>query len=160
MSVPVSSIQDDHLASPFNRILTAVDGSAASLRAARVAIEMAAVHHLPLAALYVIDEKAVADMASASGESVEQTRTQLEEKGWRYLEHVARMAKNHGVNCERIMREGLPYRQIADVVRDLGVDLIVIGRRGLQSSRRAFLGSVTERAIEYAPCSVLVVKSE
>jgi nucleotide-binding universal stress UspA family protein len=120
---------------------------------------MASVHELPLTALYVIDEKTVADVAAASGEPVDQVRGQLEEKGWHYLQHVTRMAKNHGVDCERLMRDGLVHRQIADVVRDLGVDLIVIGRGGHQNSGRGSMGSVSEHVIEYSPCSVLVIKS-
>ncbi|MGC9348798.1 MAG: universal stress protein [Anaerolineae bacterium] len=160
MSVPISSSEDDRRLSPFGRILVAIDGSEASLRAARVAIQMAAVHSLPLTTLYVIDETVIGDITAASGESTDQVRRQLEEKGWHYLEYVSHIARNHGVTCRRLMREGLPHGQIADVVWDFDIDLLVIGRKGLQSSRRAFLDSVTERAIEYAPCSVLIVKSE
>jgi nucleotide-binding universal stress UspA family protein len=159
MNASLSPVDQDHTLSPFRRILVPIDGSSASLRAGQVAIQMAAVHSLPITLLYVVDEKTIREVVASSGDAMEGVRRRLEEKGWHYLEHVARMAKNQGLTCERLMREGVPQGQIADVVREYDIDLVVIGRKGLQSSRRAFIGSVTERVIEYAPCSVLVIKS-
>ena len=120
---------------------------------------MAAFHALPIVAVYVIDDRTVAEVAAVSGETTERVRRKLEAKGWRYLEHVARIAKNHNVECSRIVREGVPHRQIADIVRDNGVDLIVLGQSNRHSSRRTYLGSTTEHVIEYVPCSVLIIKS-
>ncbi|MGC9469307.1 MAG: universal stress protein [Anaerolineae bacterium] len=146
--------------SPFTKILVPVDGSGASVRAARVAIDMASVHHLPTILLYVVDDKNVQEMARQSGESEESVRRQLESKGWSYLEHVTQLAKNHGVSCDRLVRKGIVHAQISNVVRTEGVDLVVIGSRERQKSRRAFIGSLTEYVIEYVPCSVLVVKPD
>ena len=162
MEVPISSEGGNQYASasasPFSRILVPIDGSDASINAAHVAVRMAAVHSLPIIAVYVIDDKSVDEMVSMSGESVENVRRQLESKGRRYLDHVASIAKRFGVQCTRVVRRGIPHAQIADIVRDRGIDLVVLGRAQPQSARRAFIGSTTEHVIDYVPCSVMVVK--
>jgi nucleotide-binding universal stress UspA family protein len=145
---------------PFAKILVPVDGSEASIRAARVAIDMASVHQLPLIVLYVVDDQGIQRMVRVSGRSEETIRRQMESKGWSYLEHVAEMARSHGVHCDKMIRRGVVHAQITDVVRARGVDLVVIGSRERQRSQRAFIGSLTEHVIEYVPCSVLVVKPD
>ncbi len=54
--------------SPFSRILVPIDGSDASLRAATVAIRMAAVHALPMLAIYVVDVASLDQVGAASRE--------------------------------------------------------------------------------------------
>jgi nucleotide-binding universal stress UspA family protein len=44
--------------------------------------------------------------------------------------------------------------------KDLDVDLIVIGTRGLTGLKHVLLGSVAERTLRLAPCPVLAVKAE
>ena len=95
-----------------------------------------------------------------AGHSTESVRRQLESKGYGYLEHIARMAIDYGVECERVVRQGVPHLQIDEVVRTHRIDLVVMGETRHESSRRALLGGVTEHVIEYVPCSVLVVKPE
>lgn len=146
--------------SPFTRILVPIDGSDASIQAMRTAANMAAVHRLPVIALYVIADKTVDEMMAVTGDSEDAVRRQLEEKGWSYLEHAERIARSYGVTCERMVRRGIPHSQVADVVEDQGADLVVLGEARRQISRRALLGSFTEHVIEYVPCSVLVVKSD
>jgi nucleotide-binding universal stress UspA family protein len=150
---------DEHL-SPFTRILVPIDGSDASVHAARLAIRMAAIHSLPVVVLYVIHDRTVEEMAAVSGNAAETIRRQLEVQGYSYLEHIARIAKDYGVACERVVRKGVAHTQIADIVREHGIDLVVIGEARRESSRRAFLSGVAEHVIEYVPCSVLVVKSQ
>jgi nucleotide-binding universal stress UspA family protein len=42
--------------------------------------------------------------------------------------------------------------------RDAGIDLIVMGTHGRTGLERLLMGSVAERVLREAPCSVLVVK--
>jgi nucleotide-binding universal stress UspA family protein len=37
-------------------------------------------------------------------------------------------------------------------------DLVVVGSRGLGAVRRLLLGSVSEKVLQHAPCSVMIVK--
>jgi nucleotide-binding universal stress UspA family protein len=47
---------------------------------------------------------------------------------------------------------------IADRARSLGADLVVVGTHGHTGLKHVLLGSVAERTVEYAPCSVWTVK--
>lgn len=145
--------------SPFGHILVPVDGSDASLEAFQKAIRMAAVHRLPVAVLYVVDDRAVSELAGSTGRTSDVVRRQMETKGWQYLEHVAQIAETSGVSCERLVRRGIPHSQIAGVADELGADLIVMGEHRPRNARRPLAGSLTERVIEYASCSVLVVRA-
>jgi universal stress protein A len=47
---------------------------------------------------------------------------------------------------------------IARVAEEVGADLLVVGTRGHSGLKHILMGSVAERTIREAPCSVLVVK--
>jgi len=49
---------------------------------------------------------------------------------------------------------------IASTAESVGADLIVIGTRGLTGLKHVLLGSVAERTLRAAPCSVLTVKTD
>ncbi|HZE20428.1 MAG TPA: universal stress protein [Desulfobaccales bacterium] len=53
-----------------------------------------------------------------------------------------------------------PAHEIVQVAKDEAADLIVIGSRGLSGKTLSFLGSTASQVVAYAPCSVLVVKSQ
>jgi nucleotide-binding universal stress UspA family protein len=53
---------------------------------------------------------------------------------------------------------GAPERVITQHAKDENIDLIVMGTRGLGAVEHLLLGSVAERTVRGAPCSVLVVE--
>ena len=48
---------------------------------------------------------------------------------------------------------------IVDLAEELGADLIIMGTRGHTGLKHVLLGSVAERTLRHAPCSVLAVKA-
>ncbi|XP_010427062.1 PREDICTED: universal stress protein PHOS32 [Camelina sativa] len=48
--------------------------------------------------------------------------------------------------------------KLVDAVKDLKLDSIVMGSRGLSALRRIIMGSVSSFVIQHAPCPVTVVK--
>ena len=66
--------------------------------------------------------------------------------------------KGAGLAHQSHQRIGEPGPTIAEVARELGCDMIVMGARGLGSNAAALLGSVAQSAIEHAAVPVLVVK--
>ena len=58
------------------------------------------------------------------------------------------------VDC--VVRTGVPAREILAAAKT--ADLVVLGARGLGPVDRLLLGSVSERVLHHAPCSVLIVK--
>jgi nucleotide-binding universal stress UspA family protein len=54
---------------------------------------------------------------------------------------------------------GIRRRPIIEYARGHGVDLIVMGHRGMSNLQRFFVGSVADRVVDHAPCMVLVVRA-
>ena len=74
------------------------------------------------------------------------------------LEELRQKVAADGVEAAAHMREGTAAEAISSAANDLGVDLIVMGTRGLTGLKHVLLGSVAERTIRVAPCPVLTVK--
>jgi nucleotide-binding universal stress UspA family protein len=75
------------------------------------------------------------------------------------LERVAGEAHAMGIEAECYARKGEPAEAILDVAEEQRADLIVVGSRGMHSSRRFLLGSVPDKVSHHAPCSVLIVRT-
>jgi len=54
--------------------------------------------------------------------------------------------------------EDQPHDQIVRYAESLEADIIIIGSKERRGINRILKGSVAERAIEYAPCPVLVIR--
>lgn len=65
---------------------------------------------------------------------------------------------NPRIPVSHVLLEGDPASEIARYAADAGVDVIVIGTHGRTGVDRLVMGSVAERVMRQAPCSVLVVK--
>jgi universal stress protein A len=62
---------------------------------------------------------------------------------------------------ETLFAVGSAWNEIVTAAeKDKLVDLIVIGTHGRTGIKRLFMGSVAEKVIRHAPCSVLVVRSQ
>jgi nucleotide-binding universal stress UspA family protein len=140
----------------FTHILVPTDGSESSIHAGHLAFQLASTHNARITLLYVVDSAIVEEIAGATARSTETMYRDLESKGQRYLDYLARLARDRNLEATEVIRHGIPHGEIADLARERGVDLIVIGRVGCRGTR-CLLGRVAERVIEYAPCPVLVV---
>ena len=89
-----------------------------------------------------------------SDEVVAKLRARAEE----LLEGASEPLEHAEVAFERHLHQGLPSEVVAREAERLGSDLIVMGTRGHTGLKHVFLGSVTERTVRIAPCSVLTTK--
>ncbi|MBA4066364.1 MAG: universal stress protein [Isosphaera sp.] len=62
------------------------------------------------------------------------------------------------IPVRHVLLEGDPATEIARYAADAGIDVVVIGTHGRTGADRPALGSVAERVMREAGCSVLVVK--
>jgi len=76
---------------------------------------------------------------------------------WRDLLEQIRPA-NPNIPVRHVFLEGDPATEIVRYARDAGVDRIVMGTHGRTGTERLLMGSVAEKVLRDAPCSVLVVK--
>ncbi|MGH2881703.1 MAG: universal stress protein, partial [Solirubrobacteraceae bacterium] len=62
-----------------------------------------------------------------------------------------------GAGIETRTAVGDPAVVLNDIAREVGAQLLIVGRSGDDFVRRTLLGSVAQRVLEHAPCDVLVV---
>jgi nucleotide-binding universal stress UspA family protein len=72
-------------------------------------------------------------------------------------EQVKKVEDAGGTVAGVLLREEQPAEEIVALTEELGVDLIVVGRRGRGRIRRALAGSVSDWVVRHARCPVLVV---
>lgn len=145
------------------RIMVYIDGTEQSVTAAQYAICLASFSSAELVAHYVLNTKAINDLLrSHIFLQDEQTEYEhdMEADAERYLNYVAEMGMKKGVSVVKKRSKGSVQREIIEAVKDLEVDLLVIGELSRIRSRRDELYDETERAMRSAPCSVLIVKDE
>lgn len=125
-------------------VLVATDGSPYGERATAMAAALAAHRDLPLTIVSVAEQRdgaATADSAKAHVESA-------------LIIAGAAGAKARG----RVVADGKPADAILAVAQEIGADLIVIGRRGLNRVERILVGSTSESVAGRSNCPVLIVQ--
>ena len=65
---------------------------------------------------------------------------------------------NPDIAVSHVFLEGDPASEIVNYARDASMDLIVMGTHGRTGVERLLMGSVAEKVLREAHCSVLVVK--
>ena len=65
---------------------------------------------------------------------------------------------DESIRVQHVLLEGDPATSIVSYAREPGADLIVMGTHGRTGMERLLMGSVAEKVLRDAPCSVLVVK--
>lgn len=62
------------------------------------------------------------------------------------------------ISVQHVFLQGEPATEIVRYAADAGMDLIVMGTHGRTGLARLLMGSVAEKVMRDAPCSVMVVK--
>jgi nucleotide-binding universal stress UspA family protein len=137
------------------RILVPVDGSAHSLKAVETACDLAKAQ---APSSVVLISVAIEIPELGEGRYIyEKMKGQAEAA----LAQAKEFAQKCGTVSEVLLATGpSPSEEIVQVAKDEKADLIVIGSRGLAGKTKSFLGSTASKVVTYAPCSVLVVKTQ
>jgi universal stress protein A len=142
----------------WKKIICPVDYSVTSRRAMNTAASLAAQHNAPLLLVYVWDMPiAIGGQMGMDLSSMDLARAEAESTlvTWKQ-EAIEKGAKT----VETLFATGNAWNEIVTAAeKDKLVDLIVIGTHGRTGIKRLFLGSVAEKVIRHAPCSVLVVRA-
>jgi nucleotide-binding universal stress UspA family protein len=144
--------------SNFRRILVAVDGSETSKKAAKIAAIIAKTSRAELTILHV-SMLSVAYVAGNFDVGVG-GQGDIKKEGEHILGSAVQAAESQGVSIKTILKE--PVQSVAQTIlqyaENEGVDLIVVGTRGLGGFKKLLLGSVASGLVHYSHCSVLIVK--
>jgi nucleotide-binding universal stress UspA family protein len=142
----------------YKNVLVAVDGSKEASWAFKKAIEVAKRNNAKLFMTHIIDLRTFATVEAYDRTISERAR----EFGVELLENYKRQALEAGVtDVAYEIDYGSPKVKIAkDIAKKFNVDLIICGATGMNAVERFFIGSVSEHITRYAPCDVLVVRTE
>ena len=138
----------------FGKILIAIDDSAFSLRAAETGFALARCAGAEVALVFVVNRsKQVvnADLGITAAES----RNILLHEADKTIDQFVRMFGSD-VKIYRFTPEGLPEKEIVNMAREWGADLIVLGTHARSGLQRILTGSVAEYVIRHARVPVLV----
>jgi nucleotide-binding universal stress UspA family protein len=136
----------------ISKILLAVDGSEFSERAIPVAAELARKFGSEILVFHVRGT-AVGRAAAFELESVDEAAD--------LIDRVAKWLKDQGISARGEVVtsiHGREAREILETVKVEGIDLIVMGSRGLGDLAGLLLGSVTHKVLHLADRPVLIVR--
>jgi nucleotide-binding universal stress UspA family protein len=135
----------------FNTIVWATDGSENADRALSVAKALAREQRASLVVVHIVQR-----FATKEGLAVFADEEQVEAR----LKDVVQELSREGFEAALKIVNHVgpqPAHAVADVAREVGADLIVVGTRGRGAVVGLVLGSVTLRLLHVAPCPVLAV---
>jgi len=156
-----SQTDSNESANRFNRILVAVDSSENSNRAARVAAALCERFDAELNVVQVVPKpQSTMGMSVRLGPLLKDFYAASLREGEKNIQKVVTSARKRGL---KVTGEVLDYpnttvEAILDYAAGAGVDLIVVGTRGLGGFKKLLMGSVSTAIVNHASCSVLVVR--
>lgn len=139
----------------MNRILVAIDGSEASLKAARMAADVALRFGAKLTLCHVVPRLLLPP--DVYGLTIAEVEKEHRAYADRLLETAVANLDEPGVEIQTTVLYGSPAEAIAEAGAATDVGMIVIGSRGHGAVARMFLGSVSDRLVHISPKPVLVV---
>lgn len=134
----------------IKKILYPTDFSSYSNQAYFHAISLAEKHNASLTVLFVYNPDSTTTPGSQGDEVADRRYWQGQ------LEQIRPV--DTSIPVSHVLLQGDPASEIVHYGRDAGIDLIVMGTHGRTGVERLLMGSVAERVLRDAPCSVLVVK--
>jgi nucleotide-binding universal stress UspA family protein len=143
----------------FKKILCAVDFSDPSRDALRAAADLARTAGVPLVLIHVWQPPLwTTDYGIQLPNDALLEARGVEESKLASWQAEAHQLGAHDVTT-RLVR-GVPWDEIVGAARDdKAIDVIVLGTHGRTGLQRALIGSVAERVVRHAPCTVMVVGS-
>ncbi len=142
----------------YQNILVAIDGSKEADWAFKKGIEIAKRNNAKLLLVHVIDTRSfglIEAYDTVVGERAEALAKEM-------LENYKKQAEEAGLpDVYYEIDFGSPKVRIPrELTKKHKIDLILCGATGLNVVERFFIGSVSEHIVRYAPCDVLVVRTE
>ncbi|GAB4137341.1 MAG: universal stress protein [Planctomycetaceae bacterium] len=137
---------------PKKNVVVPVDFSGESEHAIQVARELVG----DLSGLHLVHVLFPLDSVSPGVVWGNVTDEQREEQIREEFDKLVVGQKLEGANI--VVRFGNPGLEVAEYAQEIGAELIVIPSHGYHGVKRIVLGSVAERIIRHAKCSVLVLR--
>lgn len=148
---------------PYHRVLVPVDFSYPSRLALQMALKVIPAGIAPIEVsihvLHAVETPLERKMQQSGleAETIALYRTDVLYRDRCAMENIIVDCSSGDTRVTSIVEYGSPPDVIRDKARSLGIDLIVIGKRGETELDEALFGSVTKHVLYETPCDVLVV---
>lgn len=138
----------------YKNILLASDGSENSLRAAREAVYIALLEQeAEVTVLYVIDHK-----EAESEEIHKNIPVEVELARKKKVQPIIDLLEKEQIFYKLELIYGIPSKVISEYANEGSIDLLVMGKRGLNPMQEMVLGSVSRSVLNKVDAPALVVK--
>jgi len=138
----------------YSKIVVGTDGSETAGEAVRQAGRLA---QMLGAELFVVHAASTTVAAADLGLGLPPLDVEAIHNAGRQILDRAISQVGNQVKMRTLMQDGDAADAILDAAEQEGADLIVVGNRGMRGAKRFVLGSVPNRVVHHAPCSVLIV---
>ena len=145
------------------KILLATDGSESARAAVDFLLRFPFPKNSEVTLLTVIDRNVfkneeVTSLNEEQRVELEETEKVVQAAAQELLAEEAARLTDAGWSESRELRIGHPAEEIVHLAEQLDSDCVVVGSHGMSGIKRFLLGSVSDYVLQYAPCSVLIVK--
>jgi nucleotide-binding universal stress UspA family protein len=140
----------------LKKILVATDASEYSRQALKIALELARKFHSEVELLFVMDNMLMYDASFLDGGII--TPYQSEQSGEQVIQATLKGIDITDVTVTKKIVQGKPANMILQEIENENIDLVVMGSHGYGAISGAILGSVSQRVLHGAKCSVLIAK--
>ena len=155
--LPIVNGDDAHFAGlRIKRLLVPVDFSVCTLATLQYAGAVAQSFHAAVHLLHVVPVNISRDEESAAGVALRRTMSAAAQKE---LTKLAEILWAGEINAMVTVREGRPDDVILQEAGELGVDLIVMGKRDRSWLSRLFRRQTVRHVLQQAQCPVVVVRA-
>jgi nucleotide-binding universal stress UspA family protein len=160
--VPVHDEESPRSDAPFRHVLITVDSTPDSEGVLTPAMELARLSGAAVTLLRVVEpNKPVTKSTQPPPVTEFHLGAERGHTAEAELDRLTATLRGHKLNAEaRIIDSDRPEEAIIDEAKRLNCDLIALETHGRSGLNRLFRGSVTDKVLRAAPCSVLVHRSD
>jgi nucleotide-binding universal stress UspA family protein len=146
----------------YKKILAGLDGSKHGIEATRAAVDLAKtfdaeLHLLTITRPYKVSPKLRQFLEAEN--LLGEPKYVMDDMTNSIVSEAKCIASKAGLeNVKAVVREGKPARALLDYAKANGIDLIVVGSRGVGELDAALLGSVSQKVSMLSACTVMIVR--